>query len=541
MSQLTELIDSRIANPTNARKSARAAKIDTQLAAISAGAGGLIDDGVSVPGVPAGGTAVVGNRSLTVTWFVPPTSYKVDSTEVWVGNSGSPGSGLFPGDTLPADTVFPSGGAIFNAPVKQTSVTATNLTANSAYEVWLKHTNIWGRSSAWVKVGTTWIPTGNVVNAIQDEVDLAGATISGELGYSNIEQLTAAIAALKIDSGAITGGTGGHLAANTVIAANMAAGDAAFINAWIQTAAISSAKIASLTADKITTGTLTAGLITLTGTYTGTPPNATYVTKASLDIIDVNWSASIPAISLNASGLTTQSVSLDPYGLTFNDRSKGRAAFPTNTLGDWIKVGTVTEAPNPYAGIGFFNDTNPTVLTRGIAIRASGEAANTKEGEVILSADWGNQDPNVLASAHIRLTSDYGGTGVIDLHGNATVTQSLTVSGATSLNTGLAVTGGDATLGTNYQYQGQWTQGFTGVATGGGSCFLSGMGGNATGQRIFHCQHRLSSQTAWRQAAVSNLASGSDVVHTRVLTDGSQVEAYNWTSTLQTVRFTVFN
>lgn len=468
MSNLLTLIEEVVSNPSVARNIARKAKIDTRLAELSSAV--EVDDGVSVPAQPTGGTVVPLNRSLAVSWDAPAVSDRVDFTWVSINPSGDPTP-------------------VWEEQVKGTNVLVPGLTAGTAYEVWIRHTNIWGRrpyadSLDWLQIGTTWTPTGNITTAVADEVDLAGATISGELGYDNIEDLTAALAALKIDDGAL-GGT--KLTANTITAGQMAAGDAAFINAWIGTAAISSAKIASLTADKIAAGTINAGTITVASTLT-----------------------------IGTGGiLNAGSASLTENGLKMSDASGIEGSFPGNA-GDWITPPDALVVPSPYAGIGFFNDTSAND-SRGIILRASGGEFTSKKGIVTISADNGDHATLTAGTAKVKLTSSDAGVAKVELQGD------------TSLS--LAAT-----------YEGQWTFGVTGVATNPASPAFINVNAVNTGARIAHVQHRVSSQTAWRIAAVSDLFGvGSGVVHTRALTDGSQVEAWNYTGSTQTIRFTVFN
>lgn len=377
MSELTDLIEEVVTKPKNARKIANASRINQRLGELAAGV--PVDDGLSFPAAPTGAWMWSPNRTLEIAWDPPDPQDYVASTTVWVGE----GTTTFPinKDTNPGGT--------FNSVQEVTGNTFVTggVTPGTVYHVYVQHKNIWGRVGDWADAGFD-TASGASLDSVEDQINLTLVDILGSLGYANIEDLTAALAALHIDDGAL-GGT--KLTANTITAGQMAAGDAAFINAWIGTAAISSAKIASLTADKISAGNITV------------------------------------SVGITTGSLSAQSVTLDASGVSFNDHTKLRGAFPATVNGDWITPGTGANLPSPYAGMSFFDDATNNV--RGIVVRASGAVSGTKNGEVILSADYGNQQPNDNSTAKIRMTSSHSLKGQIELQSDVEALDDLTVLG----------------------------------------------------------------------------------------------------------------
>lgn len=144
-------------------------------------------------------------------------------------------------------------------------------------------------------------------------------------------------------------------------------------------------------------------------------------------------------ITINATGsLTAQSVSLDANGIALTARATSRAtAFPTFTLGDWLNSGPSPSAlPSPFGGIGFFSDTTNGV--RGMAIRASGINTGTMNGEIVISADYGNQSPNANSTAKIRMTSSHSAKASTELQGDVIALDDVSINGDffASKNTG---------------------------------------------------------------------------------------------------------
>lgn len=483
MSDLEQLIIDVATRDKNARKIANASRINQKLGTLADAI--VVDDGVSVPAAPDPDPLKTfwysAAHNIEIHWPPPPAGDNVASTVIWFGFNGVV-SAPIDKDHLP--TITGVGSNSDTAEVEQNQYVSTGYTPGAAVRIFIQHKNIWGRVGPWTDVGSGTIG-GISIDTVQDAVNLSAANISGLLGYTNIETLTAAIAATKVGTGAITTG---HIAANTIVAGNMAAGDAAFINAWIGTAAISSAKIADLAADKITTGNLTA------------------------------------TVSITTGSMSAQSVTVDATGLTFNDRAKGHGAFPSSTLGDWMKAGTVTDAPNPFAGIGFFNDT--TNLARGIAIRASGELSGSKEGEVVISADYGNQQPNDVATAKMRLLANTpSGQATVELSGNITIFNNNTVS----LNAG-------------GQYVGQYTD--SAVAASGATASFTSAPAAVDGARIVHTQFRSGAQ-AWRlpcngAVAATTLADVQTLVGDTAQSGTNTISVINRTATSNTIRITVF-
>lgn len=122
----------------------------------------------------------------------------------------------------------------------------TGLAGGVSHSIRVKLVDRWGLESAWsAAVSATPMLTA------AEQIDIDALAILGRInGLLPNANLATIQDATKLGTGIVT-------------AAAMAAGDAAFMNAWIQNAAISSAKIANLVADKITTGTLSAATITL--------------------------------------------------------------------------------------------------------------------------------------------------------------------------------------------------------------------------------------------------------------------------------------
>lgn len=400
MSDLTQLIKDTVTQDSVARKVANAAKVNKRLGEIAANVGE--DDGVSVPAVPSGGSVVALNRSLAIFWNAPPLTDHVDTTDVWVGSAGGPGVGT----------------PQYNNPVKQNSVLASPLTAGTAVQVWLRHTNIWGRSSAWVQVGTTFTPAANVLGT-GDSLDLSNTTL-----------------------------------------------------------------VNSLTASKITTGTITASNITI-----GT-----------------------------GGALNAGSAELTDEGLKLNDASSAEGSFPGNA-GDWITPPDAAVVPSPYAGFGFFNDTSAN-NSRGVLIRASGGAATTKIGQVTLSADNGDQQPNLAGTAKIILESkDSGvGTGIGDV----------TIRGNVTFNN-------DVSMDWPRRYVGTFQDSV--VAPSGGSAVWTGLYSDAP-TRSLHVQYKNSGQTAWRHAALGDATAQG--VMTLIDNSGGGITINNNTGGSTTIKLTLY-
>lgn len=192
--------------------------------------------------------------------------------------------------------------------------------------------------------------------------------------------------------------------------------------AWISGGSVSPIKatdsdVSDVSASKLTTGSITAQTITLN---TG-------------GIVDAA-----------AGAVTAESVRLDQDGIALTGRATSRAgAFPSLAVqGDWLNSGaSPLAAPSPYAGLGFFSDVTNGV--RGMALRASGIESGVINGEVVISADYGNISPNGTTTAKIRLTSDHSVKAAIELQGNVTALDDLTVTGTlfASKNTGTLTPG----------------------------------------------------------------------------------------------------
>jgi hypothetical protein len=337
-------------------------------AARKAQEGAAIDDGVP-PSDPTGLSVEARVRSLVVSWAPPPPEEYVDHALV--------------------ELEAPVGTVVKTLQVGGTSVTIPSLTAGTSYRAFVTLVDRWDLESARLSAGDA-TPTISVA----DEVDLAAANIIGELGYDNIEQLTAAIAATAVDANAITGT---HIAANTIVAGNLAAGNAAFLNAWIEDAAIQNAKIAELSADKISSGTIEAQTITLGAGGT----------------------------------LVSGGAVLHEDGIRLPEVSDLELAYPSDSGGhDWITGPNGGNAPTPYAGMTFYNQ-NAVDLRRGMLLSADGNNIN-KRGTIMLRATDGAQNIAATGTTYIEIESNVpgvGGLGGVNFKGYVTAHNHMDVFG----------------------------------------------------------------------------------------------------------------
>jgi hypothetical protein len=119
--------------------------------------------------------------------------------------------------------------------------------------------------------------------------------------------------------------------------------------------------------------------------------------------------------TLSAStSITAGGTVISDTGIRLQDSANIEGSFPDDNTADWITPLTTGGSPNPFAGLGFFQDTPND--TRGVLIRASGVNAGSRKARVIISADNGNQDITSSTAARIRLESS-NSTGAVVIKG----------------------------------------------------------------------------------------------------------------------------
>lgn len=193
----------------------------------------------------------------------------------------------------------------------------------------------------------------------------------------------------------------GALATGTITARSISALDATAVNAIFANAAITDAKIKNLKVDKLEGGTLRASeSITCAGTIQTSGGGVIKTAGAKM--------------------------TADGIELTVGGSSVG---FPSGGARDWLTPPRNYGAdPKPYAGIGFFDSSSPSL--RGISIAASGVAGGGKDGYIRLIADNGGRNNDANSTARIFLmSSSEGGAGVVNLHRDVVVSNQLTVNG----------------------------------------------------------------------------------------------------------------
>lgn len=282
------------------------------------------DDGLP-PALPTGVVLTPFMGAVAVNWDQPPRTDYVVISRVEV----TPAAGSGEPQTIHETTDI--------------GITLSGLTGDLEHTFRVEHEDRWGQVSGW-SAPLTATPT---LTAAQ-QVDFSRAQILGELGYSNIEVLRDE---LKIEQGLIKT----HA---------LAAGNAAFINAWVEDLAIESAKVKSMSADKIDAGSVdvaisltTGGSIDLVGSgsinmaagslnVTGGSINVASDTAGNRGLISITGSG---RLSVRDSGGTTRvrvstvGVELSPTAQTGDDTSLpagaiGRGIFPVdaNWGGMWL-------------------------------------------------------------------------------------------------------------------------------------------------------------------------------------------------------------
>jgi hypothetical protein len=270
----------------------------------------IVDDGVP-PSAPANVTAVPILSGLAIGWDQPDPEERVKAAEV---------------------RVTPTAGGL-TVTVRATSSTGhtfLDLVGGTQYAIEARVIDAFGVTSSW----STPINATALTSAI-DEIDLTELAILGRLqGLLPNANLGTIEDATKLGTGVVT-------------AAAMAAGDAAFMTAWIDSAAIQSAMIAELVADKIVGGTISTTDIFV----------ASVLEIASGGVLKAGTGTTID------NGGMTLAPGPDYNTPAFNTSQK------ISGTGDW-------------ASIAFYDDASPN--RRGIAIRADGNG--TRTGAVVLHA-----------------------------------------------------------------------------------------------------------------------------------------------------------
>lgn len=163
---------------------------------------------------------------------------------------------------------------------------------------------------------------------------------------------------------------------------------------------------------------------------------------ASADISGVA-AAKLTTGTLAASvSITAGGTVISDAGVDLQDASNVEGGYPSANASDWLTPAGGTLSPLPYAGVGFFNDA--TLNTRGVLIRASGQAAGSRGGRVIISADDGTQD--ATAGSYARIKLDATTTGTVRLTGQVAVS----APGGVEAITGITEVSGTLSPGAAY-------------------------------------------------------------------------------------------
>lgn len=341
--------------------------------------GEFVPEDDEIPPVPPTGFMVApGMRLLIVSWEEPPATDYVAQARVRTYRESS-------------------GELVLTQYVRGRSVTIPTLdpyepdgATREEYNVEVALIDMWGRVGEAATTGPH-MPDLTAADAVDLQKLAQLQLLQGLLPNENLATIEDAI-----------------LLGNGVVQArSMTSMDAAAINLWVQNAAIEAAKVKSMAVDKLVGGVI----------------STTTISVASR--LNLTGSGTINAADLE----------IGASGITLGERANN-VGYPSRTPGAWLTPPPTQALPSPFAGIGFFSDSD--VDRRGLIINANGIAgASGWNGQIRIVATPGNEDITSGATAAINMMSSAGG-GTIDLKLDVAVERNLDVLGTLRLasNTG---------------------------------------------------------------------------------------------------------